>query len=47
MEEADALCRRFEPLAEEFVKMANVEPDSSSSDVEEGGSSEDIGGGSN
>ena len=46
MEEAYALCRRFDLLAEEFVKMANVVPDSSPSDVEEGGSREDIADGS-
>ena len=46
MEEADTLCHCFDPLAEEFVKMANVVPDSSSSDVEDGGSSEDFADGS-
>ena len=46
MEEVDALCRRFDPLAEEFVKMANVIPDSSSSNVEDGASSDDFADGS-
>ena len=42
MEEANALCLRFDPLVEELVKMAGVVPHSSSSDVEAGGSSDNI-----
>ena len=44
MDEADALCQRLEPLAEEFVKAANVVPDSSSNDIEGDDSSDDADG---
>ena len=41
MEEAKALCCRSNPLADEFVKMAGIMSDSSSSDSEEDGSHND------
>ena len=41
MQEVDDLCHHFGPLTDEFVKMAGIVPDSSSSDAEEDGDNDD------
>lgn len=41
VEEANAMCRHFDGLADRFVKMAGLVPDSSSSQVEEGDEEDD------